>query len=426
MNWQTIRTMGHVRIGALLALLIVVFSPNYNILKFGPSPAVPAFLLAVLGAWLLWRERLRVFATPAMRRWVIIFLLLFVPVLASVPLSHDLRMSASTAAGLALYFFCGVALIRALRGDTERAWLAKWITVVLLFWVVDSGIQYFLGHDLFGIAVAKQGRILGPFAHNLNQSVLLLLLMPVMLWWLMMRSSAGTLAAFLAAGVVAMLGGARTILLWLGIVATALLIRLPGRRWKWGTLAAILAVIGMTLAISPALQERFGRFTRLGTVTASFENLDLLLSKRLTLWDTGLNMIRERPLTGVGVGAFRAAYDNYSTIPDDVFHTSQARHKPYHAHQLYIGMAAETGLPGLAALVLIFALCIKWYLAAPSPRRDQAWPYAVGMFVYAFPFNSQPVLFSQRVFPVLLLLLGGMLAALDDAPAGKTTGKPAS
>ena len=426
MNWQTIRTMSHVQIGTLLALLIVVFLPNYNILKFGPSPAVPAFLLAALGAWLLWRERLRVFATPAMRRWVVIFLLLFVPVLASIPLSYDPRISVSFAAGLALYFFCGVALIRALRSDAERAWLAKWITVVLLFWVMDSGIQYIFGHDLFGIAIAMQGRILGPFADNLRQSVLLLLLMPVMLWWLAARSAAGTMAAFLAAGVAAMLGGARTILLWLGIVAAALLIRLPGRRWKWGTLIAILAVIGMTLAISPALQERFGRFTKLGTVTVSFENLDLLLSRRLTLWDTGLNMIRERPLTGVGVGAFATAYDNYSTIPDDVFRGRQARQKPHHAHQLYIGMAAETGLPGLAALVLVFVLCMKWYLAAPPPRRDQAWPYAVGLFVYAFPFNSQPVLFTQWLFPVLLLLLGGMLAALDDAPTGKADEKLAS
>jgi len=418
--------MGHVRIGVLLALMLVVFSPNYNIVKFGPSPAVPAFLLAMLGVWLLWRERLQVFVTQAMRRWAIIFLLLFVPALISVPLSYNLRLSAGTAAGLALYFFCGAALVRALRSDAERAWLAKWITVVLLFWVVDSGIQYIFGHDLFGIAVAPQGRILGPFARNLHQSVLILLLMPLMLWWLAARSTAWTLGAFLAAGAAAMLGGARTIFLWLGIMATALLMRLPSRRWKWGALVAMFVVIGMSLAISPALQERFGRFNQIGTVTVNFNNLDRLLSRRLSLWDTGFNMVRERPLTGVGIGAFRTAYDNYSTNPEDVFHGRLAKQKPYHAHQLYIGAAAETGLTGLVALVLVFALCIKWYLAAPLPRRNQAWPYAVGLFIYAFPLNSQPALFSRWLFPVLLLLLAGMLAALDDAPAEVATKKSAS
>ena len=425
MSWRIIRSVRHVKIGALLALLIVLFQPNYNIVKFGPSPAVPAFLLFVLGAWLLWQERWRVLATPAMRRWLTVFLLLFVPVLVSVPWSYDLRMSASTAAGLALYFFCGVALIRALRGDAERAWLAKWITVVLLFWVVDSGIQYIFGHDLFGIAVAQQGRILGPFADKLRQPVLLLLLMPLMLWWLMMRSTAGTLVAYFAAGMVAMLGGARTIFLWLGIVASALFIRLPGRRWKLAALTAVLAVLVVALAISPSLQERFGYFTRVRTVAVNFKNLDLLSSSRLTLWDTSLNMTRERPLSGVGAGAFHAAYDSYTTIPGDIFQGPQATQKPYHAHQLYFGVAAETGIPGLVGLVLVFALCIKWYLAASLRRRDQAWPYAVGLFVYAFPFNSQPVLFTQWLFPVLVLLLAGMLAALDEAPTAKTTGHPA-
>jgi len=424
LNWQTIRNMGHVRFGALLALLIIVFSPNYNIVKFGPSPAVPAFLLAMLGAWLLWRERAQLFAKPAMRRWVIIFLLLFVPVLISVPLSHSPRMSAATAAGLVLYFFCGVALIRALRGDTERVWLAKWITAVLLFWVADSGIQYLFGRDLFGVAVAPEGRILGPFAGNLRQSVLLVLLMPLMLWLMMARSFAGTMAAFFATGVTAMLSGARTTAVFLGIVATALFFRLPGRRWKWGALAAILVAIGATLVISPTLQERYGRITEVGTASMNFENLDRLLTKRLTIWDTSLNMVRDRPLTGVGAGAFAAAYDSYSTIPEDVFRRHVNGQKPYHAHQLYFGVAAETGLTGLIALLLVFALCIKWYLAASPPRRNQAWPFALGLFTYVFPLNSQPVLFSQWLFPVLLLLLGGLLAALDETPAEKLAEKP--
>jgi len=426
LNWQAIWNMGHVRLGSLLALLVVVFSPNYNILKFGPSPAVPAFLLALLGAWLLWRERSRVFATQAMRRWAIVFLLLFVPVLLSVPQSYNLSLSAGTAAGLALYFFCGLALVRVLRSDADRSWLAKWVTVMLLFWVVDSGIQYVFGHDLFGIGIALQGRILGPFANNLHQSVLILLLMPLMLWWFMTRSTVGMLAAFLAAGVTAMLGGSRTTLLWLGIVTTALIVRLPSRRWKWGTLTAILVVLSMTVAISPAMQERVGRFLLVGKVTANYKNLDRLLSKRLSLWDTGLNMIHDRPFTGVGVGAFRTAYDSYSTNPDDLFSGRVGVLKPHHAHQLYIGIAAETGLPGLFALMLIFALCVKWYLAASPERRNQAWPYAVGLFIYAFPLNSQPALYSQWLFPVLLLLLSGMLAALDDTPTEAALEKTAS
>jgi O-antigen ligase len=85
-----------------------------------------------------------------------------------------------------------------------------------------------------------------------------------------------------------------------------------------------------------------------------------------------------------------------------------------HAHQLYVGLAAETGLTGLLAFFVVIGLCIRWYWRAPPARRDQAWPYALGLVIYAFPINSQSVLYTHRLFPVLLLLLAGMLAALDE------------
>lgn len=426
MNWLSSLNISSARFGAFLALMIVVFLPNYNIEKYGPSPAVPAFLLAVMGMWIVWRERMQVFAATAMRRWTVVFLLLFVPALISVPLSHHLRLSSSTVAVLALYFFCGVALVRVLRDDAEREWLAKWVSVVLLFWVADSAIQYFFGSDLFGIELAIQGRVIGPFSHNLNQSVSLLLLMPLMLWWLAPRSMAGALAAFLLASVTALLGGARTISLWLVFLATAIIIRLPNRRWKWGTLVAILIVLGGSMAISPAMQERLGRFKRISEATVNYKNVDRLLSMRLSLWDTGLNMVAERPFTGVGVGAFRSAYDSYSTNPDDYFRAGKAKLKPHHAHHLYVSMAAETGFPGLIALVVILVLCIRWYLAAAPPRRNQAWPYATGLFIFAFPINSQPFLYSQWLFPVMVLLLIGMLASLDESPERVRANQPVS
>ncbi|MCK7580744.1 MAG: hypothetical protein MZV65_37320 [Chromatiales bacterium] len=39
------------------------------------------------------------------------------------------------------------------------------------------------------------------------------------------------------------------------------------------------------------------------------------------------------------------------------------------------------------------------------------------MVIYAFPINSQSVLYTHRLFPVLLLMLCGMLAALDEPQA---------
>jgi O-antigen ligase len=84
-----------------------------------------------------------------------------------------------------------------------------------------------------------------------------------------------------------------------------------------------------------------------------------------------------------------------------------------HAHQMYVAIAAETGLVGLLGIVLIIGLGIRWYLPAPQEAKQRAWPYGLGLLIIAFPLNSQPVLFIPWWFPVMLLLFCTMLAALE-------------
>jgi O-antigen ligase len=410
-NWQGIKKLTHVQIGAVLALLIVVFLPNYGIEKFGPSPVVPAFLLFLLGGWLVWRERLRIYATRAQRRWVILFLLLFVPVLASIPGSFKVLGSFSIAVVTALYYLVGVALVDSLKNAKERSMLVKWATLILLFWVADAVLQYFLRVDLFGIRIDDtEGRLLGPFDGNLRLSLFAVLLMPMVLDRLFSVGLWAVLGAFGVTGAVAMMGGSRSVLFFLSIIVVALLFRLPGRGRKWAAIGILAMVGGITLALSPVLQQRFSLFSELRT--PSFATLNHLLSYRMNIWDTAYHMFQDRPFTGVGAGAFQAAYNHYSQRPDDVFVGGEVR--AFHAHQLYIGLAAETGLIGLLSFCAIVALGGIWYRRATVVQRARAWPFALGLLVYVFPLNSQPVLYLQWLFPVLLLLLAGMLAALDD------------
>lgn len=415
MSWRKIAQIDPVWIGVILTLLIIGFSPNYGIRKFGPSPALPAALLCLTGLWLAWRERRTLLETPAMRRWLLLFLLLYVPILISVPGSVDGRKSIAVAAVLPFYAFTGLALIRALRDDSKRAWLASGTAAIVLFWAVDGLVQYAAGVDLFGVRIAVQNRVLGPFEGNVRLPVLLMLLSPLMLSALLPRRPAAAWAAFLVVGTVAMLNGSRTILPWLAMVAVGLFLRLPASRWKWPALAVMVAATTAVVVSSPALVGKLALLRDLGSL--SFESIDRILTYRLTIWDTAMNMVADRPFSGVGVGAFASAYSHYALRPDDFFMTYNL--SPYHAHQLYIGIAAETGLPGLVALCTAVVLGTKWYVQAPAERRTQAWPYALALFVYAFPVNSQPVPFTNWMFPVLVLLIGGMLAALDAPRLGR-------
>ncbi len=417
MNWQTIKNLGHVQIGVFLALLIVAVMPNFG-LKHGVSPALPSGLLALLGGWLVWKQRAAVFAAPSTHRLTIVFALLLVPALISIPASYDMRYSFNVAGALVAYYFAGLALVRVLRGDAERAWLATWILFVLAFWVVDSMIQYLFGSDLFGIPVTGDLRILGPFKDSLRQPTLIALLLPVALWVLLRKGALPAVLFFIAAGFIATLGAVRMVLVMLAIVAAGFYLKLP--RWRFKIPAALLAsaIVLVAIGLTPAMKERMNRLTEIRDT--KFETIDHVLSTRATIWETASHMLLARPLTGVGAGAFAKAYDDHATRPNDIYRGGAV--KVYHAHQVYFAMGAETGWPGLIGLLVAIGLCVKWYWAAALQRRDQAWPCALGLIVYFFPLNTQPPLYHGNwLFPVILLMFATFLAALDGEPFTKDT-----
>lgn len=420
MNWQAVKNLSYIQVGMFLALAIIAVMPNFGF-KYGPSPAVPSVLLALLGVWLLWKHGRELWATAAARRLTVVFALLWVPAMLSLPASYDVRYTLSVGAALLVYYLAGLALVRVLRGDAERAWLAKWILAVLVFWVVDSLIQYFFGMDIFGIEITRDGRVVGPFYKSLRQPTLIALMLPVGLWFLLRRGVMPALLFFAAAGFVAILGSVRMVLVMLLIVAAGLYLRLPPWRFKIPALLIAITIMFTAIGLAPTMQERMGRLVN--TRVISFESIDRILSDRLTIWHTASNMLRAHPFTGVGAGAFAKAYDNYSTRPVDMFRGGQVR--VFHAHQVYVSMAAEAGLPGLMGLLLAIGLALKWYWSASRVRRAQAWPYALGLSVYFFPLNTQPPMYHGNwLFPVLLLLFATFLAALDEPSAQAPAPQP--
>lgn len=65
---------------------------------------------------------------------------------------------------------------------------------------------------------------------------------------------------------------------------------------------------------------------------------------RLELWRAGLRMIAQHPMTGIGLGNYKGVVTHYEA--DD-------KNLEKIAHNTYIELAAETGLPGLCAFLII-------------------------------------------------------------------------
>lgn len=81
---------------------------------------------------------------------------------------------------------------------------------------------------------------------------------------------------------------------------------------------------------------------------------------RLILARNSLDLIKMQPLTGFGSGAFKEAYNRYA--PEAQYH-QVVRANP---HNQYLLTWVELGLPGLIALLLLFASLLKQFL----PHRN--------------------------------------------------------
>ncbi|MDR7430058.1 MAG: O-antigen ligase family protein [Armatimonadota bacterium] len=141
---------------------------------------------------------------------------------------------------------------------------------------------------------------------------------------------------------------------WLaGVLCFCLLAGTASRRVRWG---AVAVLVGVLLAASSIPAFRARALTLLDPGHYRY---------RIVVWKAAMRMVADRPWTGVGFGAFVREYDNYR-VPEDSYAPA-----PF-AHNLPLSLAAETGLPGLAAfLVFLGALLRAGYrTAARSPDPD--------------------------------------------------------
>lgn len=163
---------------------------------------------------------------------------------------------------------------------------------------------------------------------------------------------------------------------WLGLVlaltAMALVWSPRTRRMVMPTSMAVvvLTLLGVVGALPPALADRvrsvtsnFGVFDA-RQVAPTSENHALV--ERMAHWQAGWEMFLDHPFLGVGPGNYPAVYDQYF-LPG-------WRDPLGHAHNYYLNMAAEAGLLGLFALLLVLTVAFRALLRglAADERRPTA------------------------------------------------------
>lgn len=138
-------------------------------------------------------------------------------------------------------------------------------------------------------------------------------------------------------------------------------------RWRRGWIALILGA-GVAIAVVYLLG-----IERIARGVAAFNTLSGE-SGRLATWARATYMIQDFPFTGIGMGSFLEVLDTfypfYPPSPGKIFH----------AHNLFLQVAVDLGIPGLIAwlAILLCTLSISWQLFRYGRMQSRSVAIGIG------------------------------------------------
>jgi putative inorganic carbon (hco3(-)) transporter len=145
---------------------------------------------------------------------------------------------------------------------------------------------------------------------------------------------------------------------WMGLAAAVMV--LVTLRWSWSWLALPLVAIASGLA---AWRIGFGRTADLVLASQALGGAD----QRLEIWSRALYMLQDFPFTGIGMGTFRQV----ANLLYPFFLAGPGTEIP-HAHNLFLQVGVDLGLPGLVAwLALLILVCVCAWLVYRRGRRQR-------------------------------------------------------
>jgi O-antigen ligase len=430
-------TLVYPQLGLLLILPAVPFGSlrqiQVGLMNVGLAEALVALVLAAWLARLVARREIR-WRWPPLSLPLLVFLgVLLLSALAALSLSHSLKELLKWAEVLALYVMAG--------NELDGRWLRLFVVVLLGTGALAAlhGIYQFLfqlgpeGFVLFGRFMRAYGTFEQPNPYagylGLTLPVALGLVIAAVLpgpgraraWWLVWAGGCGAL--MLAALVMSWSRGA-----WLGFAAAvgAMVLAIVVRR---GRMAVLLALAGLVVAyvvlagglsrLPPALVERFADLTTYVGLTdvrgVEVTDANFAVVERMAHWQSALDMWTDHAWLGVGIGNYEAAYGQYALPqwPDALGH----------AHNYYLNIAAEAGVLGLAAYLLLWGAALLGAWRAAQRARGAAWGVALGILGIVVHLGVHHVFDNLFVHGMYLQL--GMLLGTIPSLAASRSGEPA-
>lgn len=346
---------------------------------------------AVISAIFIWLEAQYRSLFLSELKWLFI-LLLFLVSWQSITIyinGNEIILSPVTRALklLLIFFLSGLPCDKNWKINTAKN------TIITLFIVTSVIVVLGIYQDISGIVYPfpvqpfSDGKLLGFFLHHIPAggffSILAVLSASFFLFWrtsIRIKIIIGILFFILLSGTLLTLS--RTYFISLIITIPLILLR---KSLKVTTLSviALLLFISITMIYSPSIKDRALSIFDLKNNPSNIE--------RLYLWKVAIDMIKDHPVTGIGFKQWREKVSEYSSKYSSAWKFTSA--SLYHAHNVYLHVAAETGLVGL-----FFFLSFWLYLLYLTFHT--AYIYSNDSFIRALNLGTS--------YALINLLIGGL------------------
>ncbi|MCX7626338.1 MAG: O-antigen ligase family protein [Candidatus Sumerlaeaceae bacterium] len=429
-SFVAVRYGGPLAVGGIIGLAFlsvvlavhpfVFFALYFGALFFADTklPGLPLSINQILAglflvSWLAyaWRGR-----TMAIRSRLLPWLTLMALYFAANALLGESPSHGQIMARYVLIYY-GIAIILATCLRSERAIYAyAWIVVTLTFIAAVGGLVEAFQRGTFWAFTGKitdAVRVKGTASTANVYGWNLLFAYPFAFFLFSQMQRRGERFLALAMGIiilfVALLTLSRQTIVLVGLllITCAKVFRYPNRRQ---VLAVILAFIALgVVLVAPAIVARFVSVTRLSRDYSYLERRDSAL--------ICMEVIKARPVFGVGLGSYTAVWRNY--LPSD-YRTFFAQYveasRPRAPDQGYLQITAEGGFVGLT-IFLVFVVILGRRISVIrkfAAARDDSLAYNLAALVFALFVQFLATTFTDDTFLYVRVWLIYPLALLLD------------
>ncbi len=373
----------------LLALAVFLFDRGAR----DPFLAVRMIALAGGGiatlAWLLAQRKPLLFNGWPTRPFLLLGLGFLLYNLLSASQAYDIQESSFFLARYSLHFALLLLLLALLpKPEVQALALARFMVAVLAIYALSGIAQY------YGVMPFDIPGTLRPTGFSGNRNLFgafLVLLMPWGVYYFFQSKGAwraATIATLTLSVYALVLSQTRSAWLSFALMAVCFQIlllvfrhKLSGqtrRQWKKALLAGsmgLVAAVGLAFIsgknsqLANSLKWRVQTFISLPAADAEPANeAERNALERLYVWRHTLEMSQAHPWLGVGPGNWRVRFPEYGGSSAPSFEgIDQMRIRP---HNVYLGLASETGLPGLLLFLAMGGLALA--AAAMAARQAQS------------------------------------------------------